>query len=202
LEDGTKIWLNAASTLQFPVHFKTNERRVVLTGEGYFEVASAVAPNTGHKKPFIVNVDNMEVQAIGTSFNISAYKEDDRSQTTVVEGLVKVNRNNDSTVLTPGKKLIASDNTLTVEEADIKQEIAWKNGEFVFRNTSLKMVMNELARWYDMDVVYEPGVPSLHFSGEIERASDITKALQMLEYTGGVTFTIANRIITVHSGNR
>jgi ferric-dicitrate binding protein FerR (iron transport regulator) len=202
LEDGTKIWLNSASTLQFPVQFNASERRVVLTGEAYFEVASVMVPGTRHKKSFIVNVDNMEVQAIGTSFNISAYKEDDRSQTTVVEGLVKVNRNKQSNLLTPGKKLIAADSTVTVEEADVKQEIAWKNGEFVFRNTSLKMVMNELTRWYDMDVVYEPGIPSLHFSGEIERASDITKALQMLEYTGGVTFTVSKRIITVHPGKK
>ena len=202
LEDGTRVWLNSASTLQFPVHFNTNERRVVLTGEAYFEVAAVLAPNTGHKKSFIVTVDNMEVQAIGTSFNISAYKEDDRSQTTVVEGLVKVNRNNKTNLLTPGKKLVASDTAVTVEEADIKQEIAWKNGEFVFRNTSLKMVMNELARWYDIDVVYEPGVPSLHFSGEVQRVSDIKKVLEMLEYTGGVSFTISKRIITVHSGKK
>jgi len=202
LDDGTRIWLNSASTLQFPVHFNANERRVVLTGEAYFEVASSITPQTGQKKSFIVSVDNMEVQAIGTSFNISAYKEDNRSQTTVVEGLVKVNRNNKSNLLSPGKKLVASDTAVTIEEADVKQEIAWKNGEFVFRNTSLIMVMNELTRWYDMDVVYEPGVPSLHFSGEVERESDITRVLQMLEYTGGVTFTIANRIITVHPGKK
>jgi ferric-dicitrate binding protein FerR (iron transport regulator) len=202
LEDGTRIWLNAASTLQFPIHFNTNDRRVALTGEAYFEVASVLAPKTGHKKSFIVNVANMEVQAIGTSFNISAYREDDRSQTTVVEGLVKVNRNNKSNLLTPGKKLIASDSTMTVEDADVKQETAWKSGEFVFRNTSLKMVMNELARWYDMDVVYDAGVPSLHYSGEIQREQDVTKALQMLEYTGGVAFTISKRIITVHPGKK
>jgi transmembrane sensor len=202
LEDGTKIWLNSASTLQFPVHFNDDDRRVVLTGEAYFEIAKAVNPKTNHKKSFIVSVDNMEVQAIGTAFNISAYKEDDRSQTTVVEGLVKVNRNNHSNMVQPGKKLIAGDSTVTIEDADIKQEIAWKNGEFVFRNTSLKMVMNELGRWYDMDVVYAPGVPSLHFSGEVQRESDITKVLQMLEYTGGVTFTISKRIITVHPGKK
>jgi len=202
LDDGTKIWLNSASTLQFPVHFNANDRRVVLTGEAYFEVAASIAPQTGHKRPFTVWVDNMEVQAIGTAFNISAYKEDNRSQTTVVEGLVKVNRNNTSNLLLPGKKLIAADSTVSIEDADVKQEIAWKNGEFVFRNTSLRMVMNELARWYDMDVVYDPGVPSLHFSGEVERESDIKKVLQMLEYTGGVTFTIVNRIITVHPGKK
>lgn len=202
LEDGTKIWLNSASTLQFPVQFNTNERRVVLTGEAYFEVAKAIDPKTNNKKSFIVSVDNMEVQAIGTAFNISAYKEDDRSQTTVVEGLVKVTRNNKFSMLKPGKKLIAGDSAITIEDADIKQEIAWKNGEFVFRNTSLKMVMNELARWYDMDVQYAPGVPSLHFSGEVQRESDITKVLDMLEYTGGVTFTISNRIITVHPGKK
>jgi transmembrane sensor len=202
LDDGTRIWLNSASTLQFPVHFNDNDRRVMLTGEAYFEVASALVPQTSHKRSFIVTVGNMEVQAIGTSFNISAYKEDNHSQTTVVEGLVKVNRNNQSNLLSPGKKLVASDSAITIEDADVKQEIAWKNGEFVFHNTSLKMVMNELTRWYDMDVVYDHDVPSLHFSGEVERQSDITKVLQMLEYTGGVTFTIANRIITVHAGKK
>lgn len=202
LDDGTRIWLNAASTLQFPVHFNANDRRVILTGEAYFEVAASIIPQTHNKRSFIVSVDNMEVQAIGTSFNISAYKEDNRSQTTVVEGLVKVNRNNRSSLLIPGKKLIAADSTITIEDADVKLETAWKNGEFVFKNTSLKVVMNELARWYDMDVVYDPGVPSLHFSGEVERQSDINKVLQMLEYTGGVTFSIVNRIITVHPGKK
>ena len=200
-DDGSHIWLNSASTLQFPVHFNNPDRRVALTGEAYFEVKSAALPS-GQKKSFIVSVDNMEVQAVGTAFNISAYKEDDRSQTTVVEGLVKVNRNNKINMLSPGKKLIAKDTGVTVEDADIKQEIAWKNGDFVFRNTSLKMVMNELARWYDMDVTYDKGVPSLHFSGEVQRTSDIKTVLQMLEYTGGVTFTISNHIITVHPGKK
>lgn len=202
LEDGTRIWLNSASTLQFPVQFNTNERRVILTGEAYFEVAKAIDPKTNNKKSFIVSVDNMEVQAIGTAFNISAYKEDNRSQTTVVEGLVKVSRNNKFSMLKPGKKLVTADTSFTIEDADVKQETAWKNGEFVFRNTSLKMVMNELARWYDMDVQYAPGVPSLHFSGEVQRESEVTKVLEMLEYTGGVKFTINNRIITVHPGKK
>ncbi|MCS3798819.1 FecR family protein [Niastella sp. OAS944] len=202
LEDGTRIWLNSASTLQFPVQFNTNERRVILTGEAYFEVAKAIDPKTNNKKSFIVSVDNMEVQAIGTAFNISAYKEDNRSQTTVVEGLVKVSRHNKFSMLKPGKKLVAADTSFTIEDADVKQETAWKNGEFVFRNTSLKMVMNELARWYDMDVQYAPGVPSLHFSGEVQRESEVTKVLEMLEYTGGVKFTINNRIITVHPGKK
>ncbi|WP_205510139.1 FecR domain-containing protein [Longitalea arenae] len=203
LDDGTKIWLNSASSLQFPVHFNSDDRRVVLTGEAYFEVESSVIPHSGgRKRSFTVHVDNMVVQALGTSFNISAYKEDDRSQTTVVEGLVKVNRNNKSNLLSPGKKLIAQDSTVTVEDADVKQEIAWKHGEFVFRNTSLRMVMNELARWYDMDVTYDKGVPSLHFSGEVQRESDIRSVLHMLEYTGGVTFTINKRLITVHPGKK
>lgn len=202
LEDGTKIWLNSASTLQFPVQFNTDQRKVILTGEAYFEVAKAIDPKTNNKKSFIVSVDNMDVQAIGTSFNISAYKEDNRSQTTVVEGLVKVTRNNKFSMLKPGKKLVAADSAMIIEDADIKQEIAWKNGEFVFRNTSLKMVMNELARWYDMDVRYRPGVPALHFSGEVQRESNIERVLEMLEYTGGVKFTIANRIITVHPGKK
>lgn len=216
LDDGTRIWLNSASTLQFPIHFNGNERRVTLTGEAYFEVASlplsdsyrnssgkpSATEGGGGKRPFIVYVNNMEVQAVGTAFNISAYKEDEKSQTTVVEGLVKVSRNNQTSMLPPGKKYVVSDTSFSIEDADVNQDIAWKNGEFVFKNTSLKMVMNEIARWYDKDVAYDPGVPSLHFSGEIQRASDITQVLQMLEYTGGVTFTIANRIITVHAGKK
>jgi len=201
LADGSHIWLNSASTLQFPVYFNNPDRRVALTGEAYFEVESSLLPS-GIKKSFIVSVDNMEVQAVGTAFNISAYREDDRSQTTVVEGKVKVNRNNKTNLLTPGKKLIAQDTSVTIEDADIKQEIAWKNGDFVFRNTSLNMVMNELARWYDIDVAYDKGVPSLHFSGEVQRTSNIKNVLQMLEYTGGVTFTISKRTITVHPGKK
>ncbi|AEV99966.1 hypothetical protein A4D02_25240 [Niastella koreensis] len=201
LDDGSHIWMNSASTLQFPVHFNDPNRRVALTGEGYFAVKSTLLPS-GNKKPFIVSVDNMEVQAVGTAFNISAYKEDDQSQTTVVEGLVKVDRDNKINLLKPGKKLIAKDTTTTIEDADIKQEIAWKNGDFVFRNTSLTNVMNELARWYDVDVMYDKGVPSLHFSGEVQRTSDIKAVLQMLEYTGGVTFTISKHNITVHPGKK
>ena len=201
LDDGTRIWLNSASTLTFPIHFNKEERRVQLTGEAYFEVAASRSPTTGKKKPFIVGVDNMEVQAVGTSFNIAAYKEDNSTQTTVVEGLVKVSRHNQDHLLQPGKKLVTHDTTFSVEDADINQATAWKNGEFVFHNTSLQMVMNELARWYDMDVEYQQPVPSLHFSGEIERESDITKVLQMLEYTGGVQFKITGRVIKVF-GNK
>jgi transmembrane sensor len=194
LDDGTSIWLNSASTLRFPIHFNNQERHVALSGEGYFEVSHA----TDHKKTFIVDAGNMEVQAMGTSFNISAYKEDHTTQTTVVEGTVKVKRDHKDHLLSPGKKLITHhDSTVTIEDADIKQETAWKNGEFVFRNTPLQIVMNELTRWYDMDVVYKQPVPSLHFSGEIPRESDIVNVLQMLEYTGGVQFSISNRTITV-----
>jgi ferric-dicitrate binding protein FerR (iron transport regulator) len=199
LDDGSHIWLNSATALQFPVHFINSDRRLALTGEAYFEVKSSVLPS-GDKKSFIVSVDNMEVQAVGTAFNISAYKEDDRSQTTVVEGQVKVNRNNKTKLLSPGKKLIAKDNSVTVEDADIKQEIGWKNGDFVFHNTSLKMVMNELARWYDLDVAYDKGVPDLHFSGEVKRTSAIKTVLEMLEYTGGVSFTMSKGMVTVHPG--
>jgi ferric-dicitrate binding protein FerR (iron transport regulator) len=197
LDDGTRIWLNSASTLTFPIYFNKEERRVQLTGEAYFEVASSLSATTGKKKPFIVGVDNMEVQAVGTSFNISAYKEDNSTQTTVVEGLVKVSRHNQDHLLQPGKKLVTHDSTVAIENADINQATAWKNGEFVFHNTSLQMVMNELARWYDMEVIYQQPVPSLHFSGEIERESDITKVLQMLEFTGGVKFKITGRVIKV-----
>jgi transmembrane sensor len=198
LDDGTRIWLNAASTLRFPVHFDGDERRVTLSGEAYFEVASSLSPATGHKKTFTVRVNEMDVQAIGTSFNINAYKEDKLTQTTVVEGLVKVSTNNKDQLLQPGKKLVVQDSSFTVEDADIKQEIAWKNGQFVFRNTSLEAVMNELARWYNVDVVYKQPMPSLHFSGEIQRQATIDRVLEMLELTGGVRFTVKGQLVQVY----
>jgi transmembrane sensor len=208
LNDGTRIWLNAASTLRFPIHFNHAARKVQLTGEAFFEVAKMVTANpitSGRDEeiagriPFIVGVGNMEVQAIGTVFNISAYKEDNNTQTTVVEGLVKVSREHKDHLLSPGKKLVASDTSVTIEEADVKTETAWKTGDFVFHNSSLQIVMNELARWYDMEVVYEHPIPSLHFTGEIPRGSAVDKVLEMLEYTGGVHFTVNNRVIKVIS---
>jgi ferric-dicitrate binding protein FerR (iron transport regulator) len=200
LSDGSRIWLNAASTLRFPVDLSTiNDRRVTLTGEGYFEIASNLSAATGHKKPFTVSADNMEIRALGTAFNVAAYKEDSSTQTTVVEGLVQVNGHHQQHYLQPGKKLVARDTDITVENADVKQETAWKNNEFVFHNTSLQMVMNELARWYNVKVLYKQPIPSLHFSGEIQREVTINKVLEMLSYTGGVQFDINGQAVTVRS---
>jgi Fe2+-dicitrate sensor, membrane component len=196
LEDGTRIWLNAASTLHFPVHFKGNERRVTLTGEAYFEIAPSPT-STGNKKTFMVHAGDMEVQALGTAFNISAYKEDIHTSATVAEGLVKVTSRHSHQLLPPGKKLVAKGDTIQVVEADITQEIAWKNGQFVFRNTSLQDVMNELARWYDVQVAYEQPMPVLHFSGEITRHAHIEQAIEMLALTGGVRFEVEGRQVKV-----
>jgi ferric-dicitrate binding protein FerR (iron transport regulator) len=113
--------------------------------------------------------------------------------------LVKVSAQNKDQLLPPGKKLILHDSSLTVEDADIKQEIAWKNGQFVFHNTSLEAVMNELARWYNVEVVYKEPIPSLHFSGEIQRQATIDRVLQMLELTGGVHFTIKGQVVYVYT---
>jgi ferric-dicitrate binding protein FerR (iron transport regulator) len=198
LDDGTRIWLNAASTIRFPVHFNGDERRVTLTGEAYFEVASSISPATGHKKTFTVRVNDIDVQAIGTAFNINAYKEDKLTQTTVVEGLVKVSSNNRDQLLPPGKKLVAQDSSFTVEDADVKQEIAWKNGQFVFHNTSLEAVMNGLARWYNVEIVYKQTMPSLHFTGQIEKQATIDRVLEMLELTGGVRFTVKGQVVQVY----
>jgi transmembrane sensor len=202
LEDGSRIWLNAASTLQFPVHFKGDERRVTLIGEAYFEIAAAQSTKTGNKKTFLVHADDMDVQALGTSFNISAYKEDQQTNATVVEGLVKVNSRNTDQLLPPGKKLVAKGDTISIIDADVKQEIAWKNGQFVFRNTSLQNVMNELARWYNVTVEYKEPMPPLHFSGEIQRQATVERALEMLELTGGVYFKVEGSVVNVYPAQR
>lgn len=195
LADGSRIWLNAASTLYFPVHFKTDERRVTLTGEAYFEIAKARSA-TGDKT-FIVHTRDMDVQAMGTAFNISAYTEDIQTSATVVEGLVKVSSRQTDQLLPPGKKWVATGDTIDVTDADISQETAWKNGQFIFRNTSLQDVMNELARWYDVQVEYPQPMPVLHFSGEIPRHNTINRAIDMLALTGGVQFKVTDRVVKV-----
>ena len=194
LSDGTKVWLNSSSSLRFPTSFTTNQREVELTGEGYFEVAK------NPSKPFKVHVNEMEVQVLGTHFNIMAYQDEAMSKTTLLEGSVRINKNTATALLKPGQqiKIRRGENTGSIEEANIEEAIAWKNGMFYFNGATIEVIMRQLQRWYDIDVVYE-GAVSEHFNGAISKNVGIVKVFEMLELTGAVHFRIQGKKIHVRT---
>lgn len=195
LSDGTKVWLNAASALQYPAVFNGASREVILTGEAYFEVAG----NAG--KPFFVKVNDMQVQVLGTHFNIKAYAGDQQVMTTLLEGAVRVKRGAGSVLLMPGQQasLNKQDGTLRTAAGDPELALAWKNGLLAFKNDALPDVMRTISRWYDVEVVYEEDIDKadIHVSGAMRRQEYISKALEILELTAGVHFKVTGRTVTV-----
>lgn len=193
LNDGTIVWLNALSTLRFPVTFKGAERRVHLSGEAYFQVAKDAA------RPFVVDVESVEVRALGTEFNITAYPEDKKVSAALVQGTVSIMRDEEEHVLKPGNTAeIPDGGKIEVREADIEEITAWKNGEFVFHNTPLYNLMNQLARWYDLDVSYPDGIPAINFTGGLQRDDGFFRVINFLELTGEVKFDIEGRKVLVY----
>jgi transmembrane sensor len=191
LPDGTKVWLNAASTLRFPTAFAGNERRVEISGEAYFEVA----PDA--QRPFFVTVNEQTtIQVLGTSFNIHAYTNEPAIRTTLVDGSVRVVKAGGSAVLQPGQQARITDNIRVMKSVDMSQELAWKNGLFNFEGVGVEEVMNQLERWYDIEVAYEKGIPDLHFFGEISRNVKLADVLSGLE-GAGVHFRLEGRKLTV-----
>nr|WP_162988835.1 FecR family protein [Pedobacter schmidteae] len=193
LPDGTKVWLNAASTLKFPATFsgKTN-REVELIGEAYFEVKK------DKTRPFKVKTIQHEVEVLGTHFNINAYAEDGAVKTTLLEGSVKLVHQRKTAFLKPGQQGFVNNATadFKVVEADPVSISAWKNGEFIFNGTDLRSLMRQLSRWYDVEIVYEPGVKDDVFFGKIKRNTDLSKVLKILAL-GDVHFKIEDRKIIV-----
>lgn len=182
LPDGTRVWLNAASSISYPVVFSGKERIVEMTGEAYFDVAQDA------QAPFKVKVDeNNLIEVLGTQFNVKAYKEDDLVSTTLLEGAVRVAGNGKQLTLKPGQQAQASVEQLSVKtlgQAGISQVIAWKEGRFNFQDAHLQEIMRQLARWYDIEVVYEKGIPDLEFIGEIERSLPLGEVLKGLKMSG------------------
>jgi transmembrane sensor len=198
LSDGSKVWLNAASSLRFPATFSGNERKVELTGEGYFEVAH------NPSKPFIVTKNNVEIKVLGTHFNVNAYDDEDVIKTTLLEGSVKVTKGNKSTLITPGEQAIVSNSSTTTfsinvkKDVDLDEAVAWKNGKFIFQDADIKSIMRQLEHWYDVSVIYDDKeVTNEEFVGSISRNVNISQILQMLEKTGAVKFEITGRTVIV-----
>lgn len=192
LPDGSKVWLNAASSLRFPTAFTGKEREVQLTGEAYFEIAR----NPG--LPFKVAVKGMMVQVLGTHFNIMAYDDEKNIQTTLLEGAVKVNKGAQAVQLKPGQQAqLNTTGAMSVSDnVDIEGVVAWKNGYFHFNHESLEGVMRQVSRWYDAEITYEGNVPDREFGGKIARGSDIKDVLKILELSN-VHFRIEGKKIIV-----
>jgi transmembrane sensor len=197
LSDGTKVWLNASSSISYPVTFQGKERNVSITGEAYFEVAKNAA------MPFTVTVKDATVRVLGTHFNIMAYDDENMMNTTVLEGSVKVSKGPQAKILAPGQQLKATPaGTLKVEEADVEEVMAWKNGFFQFKSADIEKIMRQVARWYDVDVVtYEGKIPTGHFSAILERKNNIAQVLKIME-GDGVHFRITGRTIVVANNQR
>lgn len=192
LPDGSKVFLNAASSLRFPTTFPGSERMVELTGEGYFEIAHNKA------KPFHVHYANMDVEVLGTHFNINTYEDEPILRTTLLEGSVKVTRGGLPRLLKPGEQLSvtrAGEVTL-LKGVNLDEIIAWKENRFEFSDAPIEAVMRELSRWYDIMIIYE-GKVSQGFNGRISRNEPISKVLKLLQLTEQVRFKIEGKTVTV-----
>jgi len=222
LPDGTRVWLNAASSLHYPTKFIGNTRTVELTGEGYFEVAKLSSEDqvSGNKIarriPFIVKCGEQEVEVLGTHFNINSYKDEEDIRTTLLEGSVLVLPQNQQiaaihtiqlgnrgkgVVLKPGEQSQLNKNSINVKAVDAETVLAWKGGDFVFDGDDLKSIMRKVARWYNVEVVYKGDFDNLKFGGYISRSKNISSVLGIMESTGKVRFNITGKKITVWRDN-
>jgi len=192
LPDGSKVWLNNASSLRYPVAFTGKTREVELKGEAYFEIA----PNA--HQPFKVKVGETLVDVLGTSFNITAYADENNIKTTLLSGSVRVSKEGIRTVLKPGEQAQINEagKLKVLKDVDVDGVVAWKNGWFHFEHADLKTVMRMLARWYDVDVVYEGTAPDRQFGGDIERKLNLSQVLEILQ-KNQVRFEIDGKRITV-----
>lgn len=175
LADGTKVWLNAASSIRYPTAFTGKDRSVDVTGEAYFEVAANAS------QPFKVKVNNTTIQVLGTSFNVNAYPDEKQLNATLISGVISVQTQRENTLLAPGKTAsVMPDGSASISTANIKTVMAWKNGLFCFENADIKTVMRQMGRWYNVEVEFRGAVPQATFSGEIERSLTLSQVLQGL----------------------
>ena len=187
LSDGTRVWLNSETSIQYPVVFGTKERRVFIQGEAYFEVAKDA------KKPFTVQFMSSSVTVLGTSFNIRAYPEEKRSQTTLAEGSVRIYSPGSSMLLKPGEQaeVSALSGEMVKQEVEVKNFTSWKDGRFVFEQQPLEDIMRTLERWYDIRVIFkDEGAKRISLSGNLKRYGDFSQVMKMLQMTGDVRFEL------------
>ena len=193
LSDGSVVWLNAASSLRFPVVFKGKERQVELMGEAYFEVKKG-------EKPFKVSLQNgSRIEVKGTAFNVNAYQDEDLLRTTLLEGKINFMMMGKTQALLPGQQIRVAyeqPHMQVIDGVDVEQEVAWKNDLFIFKGMDVKSIMREISRWYDIDVVYKGKFNPETFSGIVSRKTNLSQVLKIME-EGGVRFAIEGRTIVV-----
>ena len=192
LADGSKVWLNASSSLRFPVVFSGEQRLVELTGEGYFEITK------NERMPFHVQANGVDVKVIGTHFNVNAYTDESATRTTLLEGMVSVAQNNQTRTLRPGQQAAVNNAGMVVlNDVDIEEVVAWKNGMFQFKSADIGTILRQAERWYDVHFVYEGEISKEPFSGQISRNVNADQLLKILEIAGKVKFEATGRTIVV-----
>jgi len=209
LPDGTRVWLNAASSLRFPLVFKGSERKVVVTGEAYFEVAKVSGTQFQYGKqvkrrvPFIVETEKQRIEVLGTHFNVNSYSDENSTNTTLLEGSVRVSALQASEglvkelyTLKPGQQSRLTARGIAVTATDTEEAIAWKNGSISFVNADIKTIMRQVSRWYNVDVKYQGDIPERIFTGSISRSSKLSELLKILEFSN-IKFSIKGHQITV-----
>lgn len=199
LPDGSGVWLNAGSSLRYPTRFSNDGRHVTLTGEAYFEIAKNINPATGKREPFLVITENQKIEVLGTHFNVNAYSNEKLTRTTLLEGKVKVSapQSSASIELKPGFEALLTDQHFRVIEADMQAALAWKNGDFMFDGQDLKATMRQIARWYDVDIVYQDMPDNVLIGGTVSRENKLSAVLKALELTGKVKIKTEGRRITL-----
>ena len=198
LSDGTKVWLNASSSLKFPASFNGKIRDVTLTGEGYFEVFKNAS------MPFHVKVNDMTVEVLGTHFNVNAYNDESSISTTLLEGSVNIkkavsaNSGSQTIVLVPGEQSnLTKEGILKINHhPDMEEVVAWKDDNFEFNNTAIPAIMRQVSRWYDIEVDYKGSIPERRFTGKISRNVNLSQLIEMLQYTG-LNMKIENKKIII-----
>jgi len=193
LSDGTKVWLNSKSTLKFPVAFSKTQRNVELVGEGYFEVAH------DQTKPFMVSAKDMDIQVLGTHFNVSAYDDDNMVEASLIEGSIKANNGNSAMLLKPGQQAVLRNGSsqMIAKSFNSDEVMDWKNGYFIFRNEPIGEIMKKISRWYNIEVKYQGNTSNEAFGGKYLKSNSLAELLSSLELTGTVKFKINGRRVTV-----
>lgn len=201
LPDQSKVWLNAASTLKYPSKFSGKERLIQLNGEAYFEVAKAKIPHSRETLPFRVLTASQTVEVLGTHFNINAYADQSDTRTTLLEGSVRIasqSAKDKGVMLVPGQQSVLEENDrIRVTKVNLNKAIAWKNGKFIFDNESIEDIMQELSRWYDVEISYQGDVSNRIFTGSMSRKMGLAAILAKISYTEAVHFKIEGRRVTV-----
>lgn len=193
LQDGSSVYLNAASSLTYPASLNRNGKRVVsLTGEGYFEIAKDKV------HPFVVKTGNQEVEVLGTHFNVNAYGDERAITTTLLEGSVKVSAGKKQKVIKPGEQAQNDGSNIHVAEVNVDNIVDWKDGDFFLNRVNFKIAMRKIARWYDVEFVYDASVPDeLESGGWISRKNNLSAVLKSIESSGQVHFKVAGNKVYV-----